>query len=440
MTSAIKKHLPDFAAVVGLFIVAAIVGGYILANQRLRFPFLEEKPYTLRAELETAQAVTPGQGQTVRVYGVEVGAIGKVELDDGRAYVNMDIEPKYKDLIHTDATALLRPKTGLKDMFLEVDPGGGQGSKVAPRGYTIRVQNTLPDVNPDEILSSLDADTRDYLQLLISDGGRGLDKRGYDLREVFRRFEPTHRDIAAVTSAVAERRANLRRLITSLNQLNGELASKDDELASLVDSSATVFRAFATEDSNVSATVGELPGALRQTTETLQRVQSFADVLGPAATRLRPVARSITPANEAVRPFAKEATPIIATQIRPFVREARPLVRELRPTSSRLAAATPDLTRSFDVLNNLFNMIGFNPNGREDASNAARQEGYLFSIAWAGHQAVNLFATADVHGSFRPTTVGGTCNTLKSIAAEQPGAEFVLNLVPLLAAGGICNS
>ena len=205
------------------------------------------------------------------------------------------------------------------------------------------------------------------------------------------------------------------------------------------DSSATVFRAFATEDSNVSATVGELPTALRQTTETLQKVESFANVLRPAATRLRPVARSIIPANEAVRPFAREAAPILASQIRPFVREARPLVRELRPTSQRLAGATPNLTRSFAVLNNLFNMIGFNPNGREDASNAARQEGYLFYIAWAGHQAVNLFATADVHGSFRPTTVGGTCNTLKSIAAEEPGAEFVLNLVPLLAAGGVCN-
>jgi phospholipid/cholesterol/gamma-HCH transport system substrate-binding protein len=438
--TAIKKHLPDFAAVVGLFIVAMIVGGYILSNQRLHFPFIQEKPYTLRAELETAQAVTPGQGQTIRVYGVEVGAIGKVELDDGRAYVNMDMEPKYKDLIYTNASALLRPKTGLKDMFLEVDPGGGPGAKVAPRGFTIKVQNTLPDVNPDEILTALDADTRDYLQLLISDAGRGLEGRGYDLREVFRRFEPTHRDIAAVTSAVAERRANLRRLITSLNQLNGELASKDDELASLVDSSATVFRAFASEDRNVSATVSELPSALRQTTTTLQKVQTYADVLGPAAQRLRPVARSITPANQAVRPFAREAAPILASQIRPFIREARPLVRDLRPTAGRLATAVPDLTRSFVVLNNLFNMIGLNPNGREDPSNKARQEGYLFSIAWAGHQAVNLFATADVHGSFRPTTVGGTCNTLKSIAAEEPGAEFVLNLVPLLAAGGVCNS
>ena len=64
------------------------------------------------------------------------------------------------------------------------------------RGWTLPVGNTLPDVNPDEILASLDADTRDYLTLLVDGAGQGLKGRGDDLREVFRRFEPTHRDLA----------------------------------------------------------------------------------------------------------------------------------------------------------------------------------------------------------------------------------------------------
>ena len=39
----------------------------------------------LKVELPNAQAVQPGQGQTVRVAGVEIGEIGKVELEDGKA-------------------------------------------------------------------------------------------------------------------------------------------------------------------------------------------------------------------------------------------------------------------------------------------------------------------------------------------------------------------
>src|ERR671921_102294 len=109
MITAIRKNLAD-----------------ILAIQRLRFPLVEEPFHTVKAELPDAQAVTPGQGQTVVVAGVRVGDIGAVELEDGKAVVELQLEPQYKDLLREDATALLRAKTGTKDMFLEVDPGDGK--------------------------------------------------------------------------------------------------------------------------------------------------------------------------------------------------------------------------------------------------------------------------------------------------------------------------
>ncbi|HEY0361471.1 MAG TPA: MlaD family protein, partial [Solirubrobacteraceae bacterium] len=169
MKTAIRKHAGHFAAVVGLALLAALVGGYIMHNQRMRFPW-EGKPFQLQAAFSTAQAVTPGQGQTVRVSGVRVGDITKVGLKDGHAVVTLALDPEYKDLVHTDATALLRPKTGLKDMFIELDPGTDK-APLAKRGWTLPVSNTLPDVNPDEILASLDSDTRDYLTLLVDGAG-----------------------------------------------------------------------------------------------------------------------------------------------------------------------------------------------------------------------------------------------------------------------------
>ena len=87
----------------GLVAVAAGVSLYILDQQRMRFPW-EESPLRLKAEFSTAQAVTAGQGQTVRVSGVRVGDIGEVELEDGKAVVEMDIDPEYEGLIRHDAT------------------------------------------------------------------------------------------------------------------------------------------------------------------------------------------------------------------------------------------------------------------------------------------------------------------------------------------------
>ena len=80
MKTAIRKHFKDFLAVVGLIVVSAGVSLYILNKQRMRFPLIEEKPFVLNAEFQTAQAVIAGQGQTVRVSGVKIGDVGKVEL------------------------------------------------------------------------------------------------------------------------------------------------------------------------------------------------------------------------------------------------------------------------------------------------------------------------------------------------------------------------
>src|SRR4051795_8055698 len=325
MRTAIRKHMKDFAAIVGLAVVGLAVAGYTLAHQRLRFPIIQSAPYKLKAEFSTAQAVTPGQGQTVRVSGVRIGDISKVDLPEGRAIVTMDVDPQYKGIVHTDATALLRPKTGLKDMFVELNPGT-KSAPVAKAGYTIPVRNTLPDVNPDEVYSLLDADTRDYLRLLISGAGEGLHNRGTDLQEVFRRFEPTHKDLALVNKYVALRHQNLRRLIHQLNVLNGALAQKGDDLAELVQTSSVVFHSLASQDANITRTVGDLPGTLRQTTQTFGKVQQLAKVLGPAVTNLRPAVKSLNIANQHITPFAQEAAPILRTEIRPFVRDARPVV------------------------------------------------------------------------------------------------------------------
>ena len=126
-----------------------------MSNQRLYLPAwvpgVGTDFYELKAEFQTAQAVVPGQGQTVDIAGVPVGEIGKVDLKDGVAVVEMKIRKKYAP-VYRDATLLLRPKTGLKDMIIEMDPGTPKAGAFE-EGETIPVSQTSPDVNLDEILA-----------------------------------------------------------------------------------------------------------------------------------------------------------------------------------------------------------------------------------------------------------------------------------------------
>jgi phospholipid/cholesterol/gamma-HCH transport system substrate-binding protein len=433
MRHAIGKYSRDFIMVLLLAVIAGVVGVYILIHERVRIPFFQTSTFQLKAQFSTAQAVTPGQGQTVRVSGVEVGSIAGTSLHNGIATITVNMLPEYKGLVHTNATAFLRPKTGLKDMFIELTPGDSRAPAAKP-GWTIPIQNTLPDINPDEVLAALDGDTRDYLKLLVSGLGQGLNGRGGDLRQVLARFEPTFYDLKRINGRLSKRHRNLSHLIHVLNQLNAALAAKGPELAQLISSSSVVFHAFAIEQANLSRAVSDFPGALEQATTTLGKVQTYANVLGPTVEHLRPFARDLTPANRATIPFARTATPIIRNQIRPFVRDARPLVRNLKPAAANLAQASPFLTRSFVVLNHLFNMLGFNPNGREGPTVANRDEGLLFWLAWLGHNGDAVFASADAHGPFRALTQTTTCTTLQDEIAQQPTVplEFLQGLTGVL--------
>src|SRR4051812_24824724 len=340
MRRAIGAHLRDFVAVVGMLLLAFGIAGYILTHQRLRIPFLEDKPFAVWVEVNNAQGVTPGQGQTVRVAGMRVGDVGKVELRDGRARIRMDLDSEYHDLVRQDATVLLRPRTGLKDMFLALDPGSRKKRAVAEGGL-VPARNALPDVNADEITRMLDTDTRAYLKLLINGVGKGLKGRSGDLREVFRRLGPLHRDLAELNREVVKRKHNLARLVHNYGSTVSRLGREDEDLTALVSNSSKVFGRLALEDQNISAAVARLPSALRQTESTLTRVRQLGDVAGPAFRALRRPIRRVDALNKELLPLGKKGEPVLREQVRPLVRVARPFVDDLRPAARNLAKASP---------------------------------------------------------------------------------------------------
>ena len=442
MRRAITSHMRDFVALVVLFGVAAGCTAYILSNQRLRFPVVEEKPFILKAAFSDAQAVVPGQGQTIRVAGMRIGDIGDVELREGVAVVRMEIDREHDDLVHADATALLRPRTGLKDMFVELDPGS-RDAPLMREGDTIPIENTAPDVDADEVLSAMDRDTRDYLVLLINGAGKGLRGRGGDLREVFRRLGPLHRDLRRLNSAIAERRRNLARLVHDYGGTVDELGRRDRDLARLVASSSAVFESLGNEEENISLAVARLPGTLSQVERTLLRVNELGQVMPPAFNALRPAVRQLDATNRQVLPFVREATPILRNRIRPFVREAQPYVRRLRPAVRNLAKASPDLRESFRELNRFFNMAAYNPGGREKLTgdfeaDRRRDEGLLFWLAWTSQNGLSVFSTADAAGPLRRIVLSATCTTLQGQVQEEPAREILFNLTNVLSDPGLC--
>ena len=426
MRRAIREHLRDFVAIGVLLILAVVTTGVILASQTTILPswlpFLGEDKFELKAEFSSAQAVTPGQGQTVTIAGINVGQVSGSELDSGRAIVTMQIDNKYAELIHPDASLLLRPRTGLQDMTIQVDPGT-RGSGVE-EGSTLPLASSQPNVQPDQIFASLDGDTRSFLQLLLQAAAEGLGGNGSKLSAGLKRFQPFARDLARINGALAERRQNIKRVITNFGLLSRELGRSDTQLAGFVNSSNDVLGSFARQAESLRDTLREAPPTLRETRAALASGDRFALELAPASRALIPAARALAPALRETRPLFRNTVGPIRNQIRPFTRAVQKPLKHVKQGAKPLASGTTQLTRLFGDLNLLFNALAYNPPG-------SGQEGYLFWLSWLNHATNALFFTQDAGGPLRHGLVLLSCDTRRAAEAigfANPGLKTITEI------------
>jgi phospholipid/cholesterol/gamma-HCH transport system substrate-binding protein len=422
----IERYRSAFIAVVTMIVIAAVVGGYILAHENISlpswFPVLGKSYYVLKADFQTAQALTPGQGQAVTIAGAKVGEVASVDLHEGVATVTMRLTPKYARL-YRNATLLMRPKTNLQDMTVQVDPGTRSSGRL-PSGATVPISQTAPNIDFDQFLAGLDAETRAYLQELLAGAGEGFGNNGKALSATLKRFYPTARYVTEIARQLEIRHANTARSIHNFRLLMEALGEKDKQLAQLVDASNAVFAVFAKQEKSVESLLHLLPGALAKTRTGLGKLATAANVLGPTLHELQPFARALGPAQEASRRLAEQTTPIFKHEIRPFARQILPVVNELKPDTQQLTEAFPKLASSFAVINEFFNELAFNP--------GPNRGGFLFFLDWGNHDLNSVLSAAEAHGTLGRSLTYLNCNVapiLKGVAEVNATVNLLVGLL-----------
>jgi phospholipid/cholesterol/gamma-HCH transport system substrate-binding protein len=114
----------------------------------------------------------------VRIAGVAVGKVKAVKPKEGtnEALVTMEIN-KNGLPIHQDATAKIRPRIFLEgNFFIDLRPGTGASPELDD-GDTIKVTRTSTPVQLDQVLTSLQSDTRQDLRDLLDGLAKGLSSK-----------------------------------------------------------------------------------------------------------------------------------------------------------------------------------------------------------------------------------------------------------------------
>lgn len=413
----------DTIAIAVLAALGVVMTLWIFTQQKASLPswvpLVGEEFAQITGEFTTAQAVTPGQGQAVDVAGIQIGKVTSVDLEDGHAVVGMDVEPKYLELIHPDATLLLRPKTNLNDMVVEVDPGTGKGH--IEDGHNFPLSRTEPNVNLDAFLAILDADTRQYIQLLVAGGAQGIGGRGRQLSGALRRLQPFAHYVADLNRAVARRRQAVARSIHAFSQLTTELGRHDSQLERFVSSSKDALGNFANQQRSLETTLVELPTALSAARAAFAASDEFSTAARPALLGLIPQAQALTPALKANTRFFQQTLAPIRDQVRPFTREIRPVLTHARNGAADFGKSVRGFGNSLESFNAFLNTLAYKPKGSKQS--------FLFYLPWLNHDFNATFNLDDPTGPIQRGLILISCNGTElgyPLSRKKPYVELLL--------------
>ncbi|MGE4425155.1 MAG: MlaD family protein [Solirubrobacteraceae bacterium] len=401
--------------VLAVLIVAGTFGaGYVLVKQRLPVPF--QDTYDVRVSLPAADGVAPGLGQGVNVSGVRVGSISRAHILRGTAELTLRIERAKLRHVYRDARADLRPITPLKDMEIDLDPGSPRAGEL-PDAASIGTARTSSPVPLSDLLSTLDADTRTFLEGLLRGAGRGTAGRAPDMRALLLALGPTARQLGDITRELDGRRRELARLVHNVSDVT-RAAAADGRMAAVVAAGNQTLEALAREDEPLRRTLERLPGALRSTRAALTTTRGLADELGPTLKALTSPVGDLPATMRRLTEVTDRFTPVVRRDVRPLVRDAQSLATRLSPAVDGLTRLTPDLSRVLQVVTYAVNELAYNPPGKD--------EGMLFWLAWFIHNWNSTAGNGDAHGGSLRARISLNCTSMTEVANLAPLFNLIL--------------
>ncbi|MEV4421992.1 MlaD family protein [Patulibacter sp. NPDC049589] len=410
---ALRQYWWAVGVIIGAMVLSLVVAGYILTQQRFR-PLADT--YEVKAKFASAQAVTPGQGQAVAVAGVTVGQITKADLVDGQARVTMKIDRPKLASVREDAHVTLRPRTGLQDMTIELDPGSDRRPAIKDGGTIPQTQSTS-QVQLDEAVASLDSDTRGYFQQLLQASSTGFKGNAKRFQQILRTAAPTARQTHRVLEVLTERRHALSNVVSRLGSLSKAIGEHDQAVGDTLDRAAATLTTIGGRDRELRQSLEQLPPTLTLADQAVTKTGALADELIPTSKALRPAIKDVTQALPEAKPLLKELPGDLAP-VRKLAVQGRGPVRELRKTVQALEPQLADLDTSSKVLQHVVNVLGYDPPGE--------QKGYSYYLGWFAHNTNSLFSTQDANGAAWRGQLLLSCGSLTAATGSIPAVGQLL--------------
>jgi len=303
---------------------------------------LEAKGYQAKVLLPEAPLL-PAQAD-VRVSGVPIGKIAKVQRSGNNVEATLEIQHRYAPL-HKDMRVTVRRKTLLGEGYLELTPGA-PNAPALPEDGTIPTSQVLEPIALDELFSAFDKPTRTALQRWFTGWSAGLEGGAAPLSSALGHLPGATEGAADLLGELRRQRRAVSTLFRDTGRTFAAIGANRAQVDALIRNSRDLFDATASSERDLRATVRALPGFLDGLGASSRAVRRAAVPATPLLRELRPVARTLPrtlAATNRIAPVLRSlaapldrvtaAAPKGLTAARQIVRASAPLFRQLDPLS-----------------------------------------------------------------------------------------------------------
>ncbi|HEX8105186.1 MAG TPA: MlaD family protein [Solirubrobacteraceae bacterium] len=268
-------------------------------------------PYTVTARFENASQIV--KGNLVQVAGSPIGTVESIKLsEDGQAILKLKItEDKYTPLRQgTRAIVRQASLSGIANRYIDLQLGDAKGEDIGSGGR-IDAESTVSQVDLDQVFNTFDPVARTAVQRDFAGFAEMYAGRSKEANEAFKYLNPALASSSQLFQEINRDSADFERFIVQTAGLVNTLASRDDDLAGLIDNLATTASALAAQRGGLSESIQRLPGFMRKTNTTFVNLRAALDDLDPLVRESRPAVRRLRPFLAELRPFARDAVPTL---------------------------------------------------------------------------------------------------------------------------------
>lgn len=208
-------------------------------------------PLTVRASFDDVADLAPSA--PVMMADIHVGKVTKIELENNRALITMEIEREAR--VPRDIVARARRTSLLGERIIdfEIPDRLRADAPLLQDGQTIARTEVRPDLEDlvregTQVLSPLSASE---IATLVDEGARGFAGRGAELRSLLRSFR-------TIVGGFSQETDTIENIINSANQLNTTIASEADAHGLAVQNTERALRVLREESGRLRTAIRAL--------------------------------------------------------------------------------------------------------------------------------------------------------------------------------------